>query len=87
MQSFVQPSADVMEEDRSVCLTYGGWTNRSMYEATSWFVRYSLRERPDVEDISKDAVELQPTEMIASKKRKVRDDKRLDVGSLLGSFL
>jgi hypothetical protein len=86
-KTFVQPSCDTLEEERSVCLAYGGWADRSMtHEATSWFVRYSQRELPAEPEIPEIPATFQDATGNANRKRKIRSRKRMDVGSLLGAF-
>ncbi|KAF2827263.1 hypothetical protein CC86DRAFT_393468 [Ophiobolus disseminans] len=86
-KTFAHPSRDKSEEDRSVCITYGGWADRIItYEATSWFIRYSQREAP--EDLEMPGVVVVPQDRAesANKRRKVRSRKNMDIGALLGAF-
>lgn len=84
---FVQPAGEEVENDRSVCITYGGWTDRqSLHEAASWYVRYTLRESPKAEEEVSLRLEVPERTSSANKKRKVRGGRQLDIGSLLGAF-
>lgn len=84
---FVQPADEEVDEDRSVCITYGGWTDRqSLHEAASWYVRYTLREPPKNEEELPAQLELPGRTTNANKKRKVRGGRQMDLRSLLGGF-
>ncbi|KAH7094930.1 hypothetical protein FB567DRAFT_16028 [Paraphoma chrysanthemicola] len=80
------PPSEKPEISRSICITYGGWANRSIYEATSWFIRsQQLPEQKPHAPLVQEVIKSAGAEG-ANKKRKVRSGKRLDVGSLLGAF-
>jgi hypothetical protein len=84
-KKFVEPSCDEAEADRTVCITYGGWTDRAgMHEAASWFVRYSQREPVELVEEMKPNTAPPATADSANKKRKIR--RQMDVGSMLGTF-
>jgi hypothetical protein len=84
---FVQPAGEDIDEDRSVCITYGGWTDRqSVHEAASWYVRYTLREPSKNEEEIVVQAELPGKASNSNKKRKVRGGRQMDLGSLLGGF-
>lgn len=89
-RTFVQPAGEKVEETRSVCITYGGWTDRhSLHEAASWYVRYMLRELPKAEEeavVCSGSLEISAGATNANKKRKVRGGRQMDIGSLLGGF-
>jgi hypothetical protein len=77
------PSSSKSEASHSIYITYGGWANRSIYEATSWFIR---SVQPPAPILSEAQVPQNKELENVNKKRKVRSGKRLDVGSLLGAF-
>jgi hypothetical protein len=89
-KTIAQPPDSSDEEVRSVCITYGGWANRSIYEATTWFIRdttvqvqIQIQKPSQVMQTSDTAQDRVGT---TNKKRKIRIGKQMDVGSLLGAF-
>ena len=81
-----QTSNDSMAEARSVSLAYGGWANRSMYEATAWFIQ---DQQPQISEGPRAEQPVASTPGRASnvsKKRKIRTTKQMVVGSFLGAF-
>jgi hypothetical protein len=83
-KSLDRPLQSSTGKDYSVCLTYGGWSNRIIYEATTWFVRNVQPVKPA--EVAQTVKRPQDRPENASKKRKVRLEKQMDVGSLLGAF-
>jgi hypothetical protein len=81
-----QTSVDATEKEHSVCITYGGWTNRSIHEATAWYIRNREVQPPKPPEVTQAVKRSQETPKNESKKRKVRLAKQMDVGSLLGAF-
>ncbi|KAH7393904.1 hypothetical protein DE146DRAFT_757385 [Phaeosphaeria sp. MPI-PUGE-AT-0046c] len=81
-----QTSRVSAEEDRSVSLTYGGWANRSIYEATAWFIRDYRQEVSENSKAKQPATSSTKGEGNLAKKRKIRPTKQMDVGSFLGAF-
>ncbi|KAH8727092.1 hypothetical protein GQ44DRAFT_612021 [Phaeosphaeriaceae sp. PMI808] len=80
------PGAD----DRSVCITYGGWANRSIHECTLWYIRefktLAQNQMPKITAESENGSSSKAGGRAANKKRKLRVGKQVDVGSLLGAF-
>jgi hypothetical protein len=74
------------EKDHSVCITYGGWANRSIHEATTWYIRNLEVQLPKPPEVTQAVKRPQEAPKDANKKRKVRLGKQVDVGSLLGAF-
>jgi hypothetical protein len=81
------------EEYRSVCITYGGWAERDIHmktekihDETKWFVR-NLGAQPVKAPRAARAIKrTQDGSDDTSKKRRVRQGKQTDVGSLLMTF-
>lgn len=86
-RAFTRSADEKIEEDRSVCITYGGWTDRqSLHEAATWYVRYTLRKAPKPEEPVNEQAEFSNLATVANKRRKVRSGKQADIGSMLGAF-
>ncbi|OAK95068.1 hypothetical protein IQ06DRAFT_232421 [Phaeosphaeriaceae sp. SRC1lsM3a] len=79
-------SGESAEEYRSLSLTYGGWANRSIYEATAWFIRDFLQEVSECSKAEKTVANAPKRDGNVAKKRKIRTTKQMDVGSFLGAF-
>jgi hypothetical protein len=85
-QTLAQSPHEEDEQARSVCITYGGWANRSIHEATAWFIRdLEASSSKTSEQIQPAAVPQEKAGNVA-KKRKIRTGKQMDVGCLLGAF-
>jgi hypothetical protein len=81
-----ESSGSSTKRTRSVCITYGGWTSRSIYEATSWFVRNLQASRQKSPTVAQPVSVSTEKTINAAKRRKLRVGKQMDVGSLLGAF-
>jgi hypothetical protein len=79
------PAIRKTPEERSVSLTYGGWTNRSIYEATAWFTRDACAMQTS-NMRSKEEGKAGSLDGNVAKKRKLRTGRQMDVGSFLGAF-
>jgi hypothetical protein len=84
--SFARSSDNSARQDRSVCITYGGWTNRSIHEATAWYIRDSHAQTQEPIEIARSITDSHARTGTTSKKRKIRAGKQMDVASLLGAF-
>jgi hypothetical protein len=82
----VQPPIESTDKDRSVCITYGGWTSRSIHEATAWYIRNLQVQLQKPSEVGQAVKRPQESPKNVTKKRKVRLEKQMDVGSLLGAF-
>jgi hypothetical protein len=82
----VQPPIESNEKDRSVCITYGGWTNSTIHEATAWYTRDPQAQPQKPPEVTQAVKRSQESPKDATKRRKVRLGKQMDVGSLLGAF-
>jgi hypothetical protein len=85
-QKLAQPPYQKDAEDRSVCITYGGWANRSIYEATAWFIRDLQTAPSEALEHPQPSAGTQDKVGNVAKKRKIRTGKQIDVGCLLGAF-
>jgi hypothetical protein len=81
-----QSPIEATEKEHSVCITYGGWTNRSIHEATAWYIRDLQGQPPKPLEVTQAVKRSQESPKNESKKRRVRLAKQMDVGSLLGAF-
>jgi hypothetical protein len=85
-KSIGQPLQNPPAECRSVSITYAGRTNKSKWEATEWFVRDPDAQLVKAPEAAQAIKRTQNGPQDTSKKKKVRLGKKMDVGSLLGTF-
>jgi hypothetical protein len=68
-----------LSENRSVSITYAGPTNSSGLRTTMWLIRDATaqKQKPEASE---------PVESAVTKKRKMRESKKRDLGDFLGAF-
>jgi hypothetical protein len=87
------PPETLTEKYRSVCMTYGGWAERDIHmiteqihEETKWFVRDLGAQPVKAPEAAQAIKRTQDGSDDTSKRRRVRQGKQTDVGSLLMAF-